>query len=51
VNETERQLIFVEDLLNQTNYWGTIAAGTSVGVNDFEKASGLIMIRYYHCLD
>ena len=36
VNETERQLIFVEDLLNQTNYWGTIAAGTSVGVNDFE---------------
>lgn len=41
VNESERTLIFREDLVNQTNYWGPMASGTTVAINDFEHASGL----------
>lgn len=41
VNEVERTLIFQEDLVNQVNYWGSLASGTSVKVDDFEQATGL----------
>ncbi|TAM93904.1 MAG: hypothetical protein EPN39_18955, partial [Chitinophagaceae bacterium] len=41
VNESERTLIFQEDLVNQVNYWGSLASGTSVKVDDFEQATGL----------
>jgi hypothetical protein len=41
VNETEQTLIFQQDLLNQTIYWGSIASGTSVQVDIFEQATGL----------
>lgn len=41
VNEAERALIFQEDLINQANYWGTLASGTTVKVDDFEQATGL----------
>ncbi|HEX5553392.1 MAG TPA: neuraminidase-like domain-containing protein, partial [Chitinophagaceae bacterium] len=42
VNNAERTLIFQEDLVNQANYWGALAAGTSVKVDDFEQATGLV---------
>jgi hypothetical protein len=41
VQEGERDLIFKEDLVNQSAYWGTLAAGTTAVVNDFEQASKL----------
>lgn len=41
VNEAERTLIFKEDIVNQVNYWGSLASGTSVKVDDFEQATGL----------
>ena len=41
VSQAERTLIFQADIANQTNYWGTLASGTSVKADDFENASGL----------
>jgi Tc toxin complex TcA C-terminal TcB-binding domain/Neuraminidase-like domain/Salmonella virulence plasmid 28.1kDa A protein len=41
VNEAEQTLIFKADPANQTNYWGTLASGSSVNLDDFENASGL----------
>jgi Tc toxin complex TcA C-terminal TcB-binding domain/Neuraminidase-like domain/Salmonella virulence plasmid 28.1kDa A protein len=41
VNLAEQTLIFQADLVNQVNYWGPLASGTSVNVDDFENASGL----------
>ena len=41
INITEQTLIFEEDLVNQTIYWGSLAMGTSVQVDLFEQATGL----------
>lgn len=41
VNEKERTLIFQQDLLNQSTYWGTLASGTSVELDLFQNATGL----------
>lgn len=41
INEAESALIFQPDTTHQTTYWGPMAAGTSAGIKDFEKASGL----------
>jgi hypothetical protein len=41
VNQGERTLIFQPDLSNQALYWGTLAAGTSVELDQFMTATGL----------
>jgi Tc toxin complex TcA C-terminal TcB-binding domain/Neuraminidase-like domain/Salmonella virulence plasmid 28.1kDa A protein len=48
LNPMETLLIFQQDLVNQVNYWGSLASGTSAGVDDFEHASGL---QYSDILD
>lgn len=41
INEAEQTLIFAADATHQSLYWGTVASGTTVQIDVFEKLTGL----------